>query len=144
MVLMPLSLSASMMRWKPSVISRSASPEGFSCAAASDIVLSRGSLRRASCSRAVDRSCGSVQVVGVFRYVLGEAERMRAYQLLGASGVARLQRLDDMHVVVDRAVGAVLLADRLHADHPHMGEQVLGERNQHAVAAHADDGLVEL
>src|SRR5215510_10285718 len=141
---MPLSLSASMMRWNPSVISRSASPEGFSCTAASDIVFSRGSLRRASCSRAVVRSWRSVQVVGVFRHMLGKAERMRAYQLLGAGGVTRLQRLDDVHVVVDRAVGTVLLADRLHADHPHMGEQVLSERNQHAVAAHADDGLVEL
>src|SRR5215510_4288366 len=134
MVLMPLSLSASMMRWKPSVISRSASPEGFSCTAASDIVLSRDPCV-ARLARALSanprasflfehdlfrkpvptfRDHALVQVVGVFRHVLGKAERVRAYQLLGAGGVARLQRLDDVHVIVNRAVGAILLADRLH------------------------------
>src|SRR5438093_7732647 len=125
MVLMPLSLSASMMRWKPSVISRSASPEGFSCTAASDIVLSLIFFGLAHSSRALSIDPDSVQVVSVFPHVLGKAERVCAYQLLGAGGVTRLQRLDDVHVIMDRAVGAVLLADRLHADHPHVGEQVL-------------------
>src|SRR5712671_6475964 len=47
-------------------------------------------------------------------------------------------------MVADRAVGAVLLADGLAPDHAHVGEQILGERDQHAVAAHADDGLMKL
>src|SRR4051812_9657107 len=123
MVSMPLSLSASMMRWKPSVISRSASPAGFSCTAASDIVLSRKFGSRAFAMRCPPIPERSVQVVGVFRHVLGQTKRMRAHQFLGAGGVARLQRLDDVHVIVDGAVGAILLADRLHADHPHVGEQ---------------------
>src|SRR6516165_2833992 len=69
---------------------------------------------------------------------------MVAQKTLGAFGVARLQRLDDPHVIADRAIGAILLADGLAADHPHMREQVLRQREQHAVAAHAHDGLVEL
>ena len=74
----------------------------------------------------------SIQIIRVFRDVLGKAERVIAHQLLGARGVARLQRLDDVHVVADRAVGAVLLADRLSPDHPHVGEQVLREIDEHA------------
>src|SRR5215471_20042549 len=113
MVLMPLSLSASMMRWKPSVISRSASPEGFNCTAASDIVLSRDPcVARLARALAVP-SWFSVQVVGVFRHVLGEAEHMVAHQRRGARGVARLERLDDVQMIVDRAFGPVALADRL-------------------------------
>src|SRR5262245_42104622 len=115
---MPLSLSASMMRWKPSVISRSVSPAGFSCTAASDIVLSRKfwvAHFGARCQPIPERS---VQVIGVFRHVLGQAKRVRAYQLFGAGSFARLQRLDDVHVIVDRTVGAILLTDRFHADHP--------------------------
>src|SRR5215813_973249 len=69
---------------------------------------------------------------------------MVAHQRLGARSSALLQRLDDMQVVADRTIGAILLADRLHPDHAHMGEQVLGEPDQHAIAAHADDGLVKL
>src|SRR5215468_6077115 len=123
MVLMPLSLSASMMRWKPSVISRSVSPAGFSCTAASDIVLSRKFwVARFHYALSANPRAFN-QVVGVFRNVLGQTKRVRAYQLLGTSGFARLQCFDDVHVIVDRAVGAILLADRFHADHPHMGEQ---------------------
>src|SRR5882672_733092 len=113
MMLMPLSLSASMMRWKPSVISRSASPAGLRCTAASDIVLSRNFRSRVCLARCQPIPV-LVQVVGVFCDVLGKAKRVRAHQLLGARGFARLQRLDDVHMIVNRAVGAILLANRLH------------------------------
>jgi len=53
------------------------------------------------------------------------------------------ESFDDVHVVADRAVGAILLADGLAPDHAHMGEQVFRQIDQHAVAAHADDGLVK-
>src|SRR5262249_6177938 len=86
----------------------------------------------------------SVQIVGVLLDVLGQPERVVAHQVLGALGVARLERLDDGQMVADRTIGAVLLADGLAPDHPHVGEQVLRERDEDAVAAHADDGLVEL
>src|SRR5271170_456703 len=134
MVVSPLSLSASMRRWKPSVSSRSGAgasvPAGFDVLTAAsamgglpDVVL--------------------VEIIGVPGDVVGEPQRMVAHELLGARGVARLDRLDDVHMVADRAVDAVLLADGLAPDHPHMGEQILGQIYQHGVAAHADDGLVE-
>src|SRR5688572_22147019 len=111
-----------MMRLKPSVSSCSAAA-GFSLTAASAM---GGSLY----------SSQSIQIVGVFLDVLGEAERVIANQLLGARGVARFERLDDVHVIADRFLDPVLLGDGLAPDHPHVGEQVRGQRNEHAVAAH--------
>ncbi len=75
--------------------------------------------------------------------MLGQAERMLAHQVLGAFGVARLEGLDDVHVIADRAFDAVVLADRLAADHTHMGEEILRQPNQHLVAAELDQRLVE-
>src|SRR4029079_2644175 len=86
----------------------------------------------------------SVQIIRVLPDVFGEAERVVAHELFGASGVACLDRLDNMHVIMDRTIRAVLLADGAHPDHAHMREQILGERDQYAIAAHADDGLVKL
>src|SRR5579871_2335193 len=106
---MPFSFMASMMRLKPSV-SSSLSASAFLSVAASAMAFSPEK---------------SVQIVDVLGDVRGEAERMLAHQVLGPLGVARLDRLDDVHVIVDRAVGAVVLADRLAADHAHVGEQVL-------------------
>src|SRR5712671_1901663 len=131
---MPLNLSASMTSWKPSVSSRSASVVGsavfFAAASAMGdlpdvipIVL--------------------VKIVGVAGHVLGKPQGVVANESLSPPGIARLDRLDDVHMVADRTVGAVAFADGLAPDHPHVGEQVLGKINQHAVAAHADDGLVE-
>src|SRR3954454_23231500 len=119
---MPFSFIASMTRLKPSV--RSWVSSTVSLNAASAMSSSRIPLL--------------VQIIDVLGDVLGEAERMLAHQVLGALGVARLERLDDVHVIVDRAVHAIVLADRLAADHAHVGEQVLGEANQHLVAAELD------
>src|ERR1700722_17969461 len=135
MVVSPLSLSASMTRWKPSVNSRSgagaSAPAGFDVLTAAsamgglpDVVL--------------------VEIIGMPGDVVDEPERMVAHELLGARSIARLDRLDDVHMVADRAVGAVLLADGLAPDHPHVGEQIGREIDQHAVLAQPDDGLVEL
>src|SRR5579885_1897561 len=54
------------------------------------------------------KKCGirSIQIIGETRYVVGEAERVVADKILGAVGGARLDRLDDRHVILDRAVGA--------------------------------------
>src|SRR5215471_18879809 len=126
-----------MTRWKPSVSSRSAS-----CAAVS---AGLGFTAASAMGNPPSKLFSvSVQIIGVFLDVLGQPECVVAHEVLGALGVARLERLDDAQMVADRAVGAVLLADGLAPDHPHMGEQVLRERDEHAVAAHADDGLVEL
>ena len=75
--------------------------------------------------------------------MLGEPERVIAHQRLGAHRVARFERFDDVHVIADRTIGAVLLADGFAPDHAHMGEQVFRQMDERRVAAHADDGLVE-
>src|SRR5579875_2900709 len=155
MVLMPLSLSASMTRWKPSVNSPSGSAAGdfsFTAASAMGFLLLPGSSsaspltprlarneprplvparrhRRApgQAQRGRRACCKvfpafSIQIICVFRHMIGEAERMIPHQPLGAIRIAGLQRLDDVHVVADRFLHAVLLADRLAADHAHVGE----------------------
>ena len=63
--------------------------------------------------------------------MLGKAERVIAHEVRGALGVARFQRLDDVHVIADRPLDAVFLANGLSSDHPHVGEQVLGQLDQH-------------
>src|ERR1051326_4584618 len=99
MVLSPLSFSASIRRLKPSVISRSASAAtGFSFTAASAM----GNLPQLFLK--------SIQIVGVFLDVLGEAERVIADQVLGTLGVARFERLDDVHVVTDRPLDSIFFA----------------------------------
>ena len=79
----------------------------------------------------------SVQIVGISCHVLGKAERMVTHQFFGAIGVARFQRFDDVHVIADRAIGAVLLDDGLAADHAHVREKVFGEIDQHIVVGSA-------
>src|SRR4051794_11479095 len=133
-----------MMRLKPSVSSRSSSAAGFSLIAASAMSLSlvsRSPHTRSLCSRPLpvgekpaaegrrvrgvnSSSLGSIQIIRVFSHMLGQAERVVADEILGTLGVARFERLDDVDVIADRAVHAVLLADGLAADHAHMGEQV--------------------
>src|SRR6185312_10074050 len=137
---MPFSLSASIRRWNPSVSSRSASGELALtvCTAASAMGVLPEPFLPSLCP------FPSIQIIGVLGDMLGKAERMIAHQGLGAQRVAPFQRFDDVHVIADRAVGPVLLADGLAADHPHMGEQVLGELDQRLVAAQSDDALVKL
>ena len=85
----------------------------------------------------------SVEIIGKFGDVIGKTERMIAHQGLGARGLARFERLNDMHVIADRAVGAVFLADRFSADHAHVGKEIFGQLDQDRVAAQLDDGLVK-
>src|SRR3954462_5556863 len=124
---MPFSFIASMTRLKPSV--RSWVSSTVSLNAASAMSSSRIPLL--------------VQIIGVLGDVLGEPERMLAHQVLGAFGVARLERLDDVHVIADRALDAVVLADLAAADHAHMREQVRRQPDQRLVAAELDQSLVE-
>src|ERR1700754_2899602 len=104
-----------MMRWKPSVSSCSAASSGFFATAAS-----------AMCNSLWKNS---IQIVGVFPHMLGKTERVIADKLLGARGIACLERFDDVHVVEDRPLNAILLDDGLAPNHPHVGEQVFGQRN---------------
>src|SRR3954454_12211934 len=132
---MPLSLSASMTRWKPSV---------SSCCTSSVLEGVRLSLRAASAMGISLDLFRSIQIIGVCRHVLGKPERMIAHEVLRALGVALLDRLDDGHVVADGASGPILLANSLAPDHAHMGEQVFRQRDEHTIAAHADNALVKL
>src|SRR5580658_7221008 len=98
------------------------------------------------CARALLRSAqtsSSVEIVHVFGDVLGKAERVIAHQNLGAAGVARFQRLDNLGVVADRAIGAIPFPDRLSPDHAHVGEQILGKIDKRRVAAHANESLMK-
>src|SRR5471032_3088665 len=106
---MSFSFSASMIRWKPSV---------RSCVSSAAAVL------RAASAISSSRS---IHIINVLGDVLGQAKRVLADQVLGALGVARFQGLDDVHVIVDRALDPVILSDRTAADHAHMGEQVFRE-----------------
>src|SRR5215475_3688473 len=133
MVVMPLSLSASMTSWKPSVNSRSA------WAAGSAVFIAASAIE----TSLMPFLYLLAEIVSVLGHVLGEPQRVIAHQSLGPAGIARLDRPNDVHVVADRAVRAVAFADGLAADHPHVGEQILSKVDQHAIAAHADDGLVE-
>src|SRR5260370_11369175 len=122
---MPLSLSASMTRWKPSVSSRSAS-----CAAVS---AGLGFTAASAMGNPPSKLFSvSVQIGGAFLDVLGQAEGVVAHEVLGALGVARLERLDDAQIVADRAFAAVPLAEGPAPYHPHMGEHALRERDPHA------------
>ena len=46
---------------------------------------------------------------------------------LGVLGVALLESVDEIHVIADGTVGAILLADGLAADHAHLGEEVFDQ-----------------
>src|SRR5215213_5994363 len=108
--------------------------------------------RKRSCSnKEVERDDDStrshralIQELPVLLDVRGKAERMLADEALGAFDVAGLERRDDLHVVLDRAPGAVLLAHRHGADGAHVDEQVLGHLLDQPAAAEPDDGLVKL
>src|SRR6267154_885738 len=119
-----------MTRWKPSVSSCCGSALFASTLCAVAVI-------------PLPPNMSLIEIGGMTRDMLGKAERMAAHKVFGACRVARFDRLDDVHVVADRAGGAIALSDRLHPDHPHMRKQIFGERNQYAVAAHANDGLVK-
>src|SRR5215218_9056770 len=116
------------MRLKPSVRSCVSSASGFFSAA----------------SAMVSSQLDSIQVIDVLGDVFGQTKRMLAHQVLGTLSVARLKGLDDVHVVADGAIDPVFFADRLAADHPHVGEEVLGQTDEYLVAAQLDDRLVEV
>src|SRR3989304_3928098 len=108
----PSFFSALATRWPPEMVSAGSSVgRSFFAASAMFILQSCGS------------APGSIEIVDVPLDMRGEVERVLADQPLGQLGVARLQRLDDVHVVDDRAPRPVLFRDRAHAGGADVGEQ---------------------
>src|SRR3954447_10729994 len=85
----------------------------------------------------------SVQVVDRAFHVVGQVQCVVADEPLGKLAVAGLERLDDVHVVDDRALGPVVLADGPAPDRPHVDVQVLDELQDHRRLRELDDALVE-
>ena len=82
-----------------------------------------------SCDGVTPRYAG-VEKIAVLLDMRGEPQRVLARQPLGEFGVAAFERLDDPHMIDDRAGRAVVLMDRDLADRPHVDEQIfrhLGE-----------------
>src|SRR3954471_19394748 len=86
----------------------------------------------------------SVQVVDRAFHMVGQVQCVVADEPLGELAVASLERLDDVHVIDDRALGPVVLADGPAPDRAHMHEQVLDQLKDHRRLAELDDALVEM
>src|SRR5260370_22248389 len=78
-----------------------------------------------------------VEKIAVLLDMRGKSQRVLAREALGKVGVAPFQRVNDPHVVRDRARRAIALVDRDLADRPHVDEQVLGHFRQQEAAAHS-------
>src|SRR5262249_13205298 len=85
----------------------------------------------------------SIQVVDRALRVVGEVQRVVADEAVGDLAVAGLERFDDVHVVDDRALGPVVVADGPAADRAHVHQKVLDELQDHRRLAELDDPLVE-
>ena len=66
-------------------------------------------------------------------HMIRQPQRVIADQCPGAIRVALFQRLNDVHVIPDRPIGAILLADGLAPDHAHVREQILRKVDQHPI-----------
>src|SRR3954449_506714 len=85
----------------------------------------------------------SIEVVDRVFHVVGQVQCVVSDQALGEIAVASLERFDDVHVIDDRALGPVVLADGPAPDRPHMHEQVLDQLKDHRRLAELDDALME-
>src|SRR5579864_9671193 len=121
-----------MTRWNPSVSSCVSSAATFGC-----------SFSVVACA-ILASSSQSVQEIPILFDMRGKIERVLPRQRLGALGIAPLQRLDDLHVIDDRALRAIVLADRRLANRAHMNEQVLGHVGEELITRQPDDRLMEL
>src|ERR1700759_1261929 len=84
-----------------------------------------------------------VEKIAMLLDMRGEPERVLARQPFGEFGVAAFQRLDDPHMVDDRAGRAIVLVDRDLADRAHVDEQVFRRLGEQLAAAHPYNRLVK-
>src|ERR1700754_3497133 len=147
MTSIPSAFRAFATRWPPEIISVSAAPFSDAVGSALGVVvaLTWGSSPLGPSPRGVpgrrERSL-SIQVVDRALHVVGQVQGVVTDEPLGELRVAGLERLDDVHVIDDRALGALVLADRPAADGADVHEQVLDELQDHRRLAELDDPLV--
>src|SRR3954451_398592 len=72
-----------------------------------------------------------------------EPHRVLADLLAGALGIARFDRFDDVHVILDRAAHPVAFRHGALADGAHMEEQPVGDVLEQPAAAELENALVE-
>src|SRR5688500_408808 len=70
-----------------------------------------------------------------------EAQCVLAVKAFGELCVARLERIDDLLVIFDRALGTMFLSQRHVADRPHMDEEISRHLGDQRAFAQLDDGL---
>src|SRR3954471_12941220 len=148
MTSIPSAFRALATRWPPEIIWVSAAPFPDPASAAGVVVaLTWGSPSRPPRPGSAGRRGNgllSIEVVDRVVHVVGQVQGVVSDQTLGELAVAGLERLDDVHVVDDRALGPVVLADGPAPDRPHMHEQVLDQLQDHRRLAELDDALVEM
>src|SRR5919108_3988740 len=129
----PSARSALATRWPPEIISGSVSrAAGASACTAVLVAVTLELLPLGS----VQTSCGPL-------HVIGQIERVLADEALRELRVAGLERLDDVHVVDDRALRAAVFADHAAANGPHMHEEARHQAADFGGTAELDDALVE-
>src|SRR5919198_4153255 len=147
MTSIPSAFRAFATRWPPEIISVSAAPFPGAVWSAFGVVVALTSGSPLGPSPRAHPGGGnglmSIQVVDRAFHVVGQVQCVVSDEPLGELAVAGLERLDDVHVVDDRALGPVVLADGPAADRPHMHQQVLDELEDHRRLAELDDSLVE-
>src|SRR3712207_2952480 len=128
---MPSALRALATRWPPEIICWSCPVLLVVASSATGVlvvVLTSLSFLCPAWTSSSRRGTGllSVEVVDRVLHVVGQPQCVVSDQALGELGVPRLERLDDVHVVDDRALGPIVLADGATADRAHVDQQVLG------------------
>src|SRR5688572_30510145 len=141
----PSARSALATRWPPEMVSESA-PRSAGASAGTAVLVAVTSI--SSPSSSLRLGCmpgargfsprGSRPV-----HVVREIQRVLADEALGELGVAALERLDDVHVVDDGALGPIVLPDHVAANRSHVHEQAGDQGADHGRAGEFDDALVE-
>src|SRR5713101_10155224 len=144
---MPLSLSASMRRSKPSVSSCSALFASMPCTVAGIPLLPDRLLMRTTSSSSKSSPKEGLWLAKEFMSVGfdigGKAERVIACTLFRKLGITLFERLDDRHMLGQRHRGAVHPADRQLAVAANMEQDIVGHIDQHRRLAERDQRLVK-
>src|SRR5918998_3740152 len=137
----PSARSALATRWPPEIVSISA-PGAAGVSACTAVLVAVTSISSPS-----DPAAGIVMPgAGGFSPtrrrpvdVVRQIQRVLPDEALGELGVASLERLDDVHVVDDRALRTIVLPDHVAANGAHVHEQPCDQCADHRRAGKFDD-----